>query len=100
MPTVEAKEYLLEKLRKMITCDFEVVDQVSGIRPATSDRKPLVGEHSDYKGMYICNGFGSRGVLIAPSVAKNLISPIENGVQLPEEIDIRRFSKRKKVPHL
>lgn len=94
-PTEEAKEYLVSKLKKMITCDFEVVDQIAGIRPATSDRKPLVGEHPDYSGMYVCNGLGSRGVLISPTVAKNLIAYIENKKQLPAEIDIRRFSKNK-----
>jgi len=37
------------------------------------------------------NGLGSRGVLIAPSVAKDLIAYIEDGVPLPDEIDINRF---------
>lgn len=92
-PTEEAREYLLDKLKKMITCDFEVVDQVSGIRPATVDRKPLVGEHPDYKGMYVCNGFGSRGVLIAPTVSKELLDSIENETKLPAEIDIKRFRR-------
>ncbi len=93
-PTEKAKEYLIAKLKKMITCDFEIIDQVSGIRPATTDRKPLVGEHPDYKGMYVCNGFGSRGVLIAPTVAKDLIASIEKEKELPAEIDIKRFRKK------
>lgn len=91
-PTVEAKEYLLEKLRALITCDFEVVGQVAGIRPATADRKPLVGEHLEYKGMFCCNGFGSRGVLIGPTVARKLIDSIENKTPIPSDIDIRRFA--------
>ncbi len=78
----------------MITCDFEVVDQITGIRPATADRKPLVGEHPDYRGMYICNGFGSRGVLIGPTVAGKLIDFIENAAPIPSDIDIRRFAKK------
>lgn len=92
--TQEGREYLLEKLREMISCEFEVVDQVSGIRPATADRKPLVGEHPDYSGMYICNGFGSRGVLIGPTVARDLIEFIENEKSLPPEIDIKRFRRK------
>ncbi len=93
-PTAAAKEYLLEKLRALITCDFEVVGQVAGIRPATADRKPLVGEHPEYKGMYCCNGFGSRGVLIGPTVARKLIDSIENEIPIPSNIDIRRFVKK------
>lgn len=92
-PTALAREYLLEKLRTLITCDFEVVDQVAGIRPATADRKPLVGEHPEYKGMFCCNGFGSRGVLIGPTVARKLIDSIENETPIPSNIDIRRFAK-------
>ena len=93
-PTEEAKEYLLEKLRTLISCDFEVVGQVAGIRPATADRKPLVGEHPEYKGMFCCNGFGSRGVLIGPTVARKLIDLIENGTPIPIDIDISRYAKK------
>jgi len=93
-PTPEAKEKLLSQLSKIITCNFEVIDQVAGIRPATSDRKPLVGQHPKYGQLYCCNGFGSRGVLIAPTVATQLVSFIEKGTALPIDIDIRRFDKK------
>ena len=93
-PTPGAKEKLLSQLSKIITCEFEVIDQVAGIRPATSDRKPLVGQHPKYEQLYCCNGFGSRGVLIAPTVANQLVSFIEKGTALPIEIDIRRFDKK------
>jgi glycine/D-amino acid oxidase-like deaminating enzyme len=93
-PTPGAKDKLLNQLSKIITCEFEVIDQVAGIRPATSDRKPLAGQHPKYGQMYCCNGFGSRGVLIAPTVAKQLVSFIEKGTALPIDIDIRRFDKK------
>lgn len=92
-PTPEAREKLLQQLKKMMTCDFEVVGQVGGIRPATPDRKPLAGKHPSYSQMYCCNGFGSRGVLMAPTVAKELIALIEEGKALPEEMDLQRFLK-------
>ena len=92
-PTQDGKEYLLEKLKGFLLCDFEVVGQVAGIRPASKDRKPLVGQHPKYSNMYCCNGFGSRGVLIGPTVASELISFIEDSVPLSEEIDIRRYEK-------
>ena len=92
-PTQDGKEYLLEKLKGFLLCDFEVVGQVAGIRPASKDRKPLVGKHPRYNNMYCCNGFGSRGVLIGPTVASELIQFIEESVPLSEEIDIRRYEK-------
>jgi glycine/D-amino acid oxidase-like deaminating enzyme len=93
-PTPEAKDKLLSQFSKIITCEYKVVDQVAGIRPATADRKPLVGQHPKHKQLYCCNGFGSRGVLIAPTVAKQLISYIEKDTTLPIDIDISRYTKK------
>lgn len=95
-PSGEAREYLEGKLKTMITCEYEIIDQLAGIRPATADRKPLVGRHPEFKNLYCCNGFGSRGVLIAPTVAEHLVELIENNEPLPQEIDIKRFAKRNK----
>jgi len=92
-PTQDGKKYLLEKLNGFLKCDFDVVDQVAGIRPATNDRKPLVGRHPKYDNLYCCNGFGSRGVLIGPTVSAELINYIEDSVALSEEIDINRYAK-------
>ena len=75
----------------MTSCDFEVINQVAGIRPASKDRKPLVGQHPEYPALFCCNGFGSRGVLIAPAIAKNLVAHIELNEDLDPEIDIKRF---------
>src|SRR5690606_6316187 len=90
-PTIKARETLINQLKKLITCNFEVVGQVSGIRPASKDRKPLVGQHPEHSSLFVCNGFGSRGVIIAPSIATSLISHIEDKNPLDSEIDIRRF---------
>ena len=56
------------------------------------DRRPLVGQHKSQENIYVLNGLGSRGVLIAPSVANALIDFSEDNVALPKEIDISRFS--------
>jgi len=92
--TAGARERLVNELRKLIKCDFEVVDQVAGIRPAVSDRRPLVGSHPEIENMYCCNGFGSRGVLIAPVMANALINNILEKTSLDPEIDLARFTKK------
>ncbi len=91
--TQKARETLLSQLKKMITCDFEVVGQVAGIRPATIDRKPVIGKHPLYSSVYCCNGFGSRGVLIAPVMAKQLVAYLEEQLPLDPETNINRFNK-------
>ena len=68
-----------------------MLTQVAGVRPTVKDRKPLVGRHKDFKNMYLFNGLGSRGVMIAPYVANQLYNFIENNVAIDTEIDCSRF---------
>lgn len=93
--TEEARLKLLDQLKKMITCEFEVVGQVAGIRPATKDRRPVAGQHPELAPLFCCNGFGSRGVLIAPVLAKALVNFIEKGIPLSPEVDLQRFVGKK-----
>ena len=90
-PSIEGKEELIEKLKKVITVPYTIVSQSAGIRPAVKDRKPLVGTHVSHKQLSVLNGLGTRGVMIAPTVAKNLFQYIEFGTELDPEIDIKRF---------
>jgi hypothetical protein len=91
-PTEKAKEELLAKAKTFITCDFEIVNHVAGVRPTVKDRRPLVGRHSEYKNLYVLNGLGTRGVMIAPYVAKQLFEFIEKDELLDSEININRFN--------
>ena len=93
-PTEEAKTELLEKLKTFLKCDFEVVGHVAGIRPTVVDRRPLVGQHPKYKNLFVLNGFGSRGVMIAPYASAQLFNYIEKGTDLDSEINIDRFTKK------
>lgn len=93
-PTTAAREELVEKLKDLIKTDFEVVDQVAGLRPSTIDRRPLVGRHPEHKVLYTCNGFGSRGILIAPTISLELLEHIEKDCPLDPETDISRFTAK------
>lgn len=88
----KAKSELLGKLEKLISCSFNVVNQVAGIRPTVKDRRPLVGKHKSYKNIFVLNGLGTRGVMIGPYVAKQLYNFIEHTEPLDKEIDIKRFN--------
>jgi glycine oxidase len=93
-PSASAKEELVEKLKDLIDVKFEVVHQVAGIRPSTIDRKPLVGRHPVYDHLFTCNGFGSRGILLAPSLSEELLAHIEEEQPLDPEINVSRFTKK------
>lgn len=91
MPTEEGKAELIGRIREILNCDFEIITHLAGIRPTVKDRKPLIGTHHIHKNLHILNGLGTRGVMLAPAMAKNLFDHIENGKPLPVEIDIKRF---------
>lgn len=97
IPTTTAKSELLEKLDTFLKCDYEVVEHVAGIRPTVTDRRPLVGRHPKHSNIYVLNGFGSRGVMIAPYASEQLYKFIELNQPLQEEMDIARFAKRYKL---
>ncbi|WP_432411765.1 NAD(P)/FAD-dependent oxidoreductase [Rasiella sp. SM2506] len=89
--TSRAKEEIVAKLQKMISCDFEVVDQVSGIRPTVKDRKPLLGSFPENPTLYFLSGLGTRGLSMAPLLSEWLYDFVEKDNELPKEVVITRF---------
>jgi glycine oxidase len=97
LPTEEGRTELIERIKEIITCDFEIVEHFAGVRPTVKDRRPLVGTHQDHESIHILNGLGTRGVMLGPAMAKELYNFIEFKIPLNSEIDINRFlSKGKK----
>jgi len=94
VPTKEGRKELEDKLKTVINCEYEVVDHEAGVRPTTGDRRPLIGSHKDNHRLAVLNGLGTRGVMIAPLMAKKLYHFLENDIPLDKEIDIRRFKSK------
>jgi glycine oxidase len=91
LPTEEGKTELMERIKEIITCDFEIIDHFAGVRPTVKDRRPLVGTHQNHKTIHILNGLGTRGVMLGPAMAKALYENIELKIPLDKEINIDRF---------
>lgn len=94
-PTPEGRSELEKKLKTVINCHYTVVGHEAGVRPTTGDRRPLLGVHPKNDRLAVLNGLGTRGVMIAPLMAKKLYQLIENGRPLEKELDISRFSPKK-----
>ncbi len=90
-PSQEGREELIDKLKKVIQTPYKIIDHSAGIRPTVKDRRPLVGIHSKHKQLAILNGLGTRGVMMAPSMAKQLYGFLEEGIDLDPEINCNRF---------
>jgi glycine oxidase len=93
-PTEEGKQELIDRIKEILMCDFEIVKHFAGVRPTVKDRRPLIGTHHDRKSLHILNGLGTRGVMLGPAMAKALFDNIENKTPLSPEIDIKRFHKK------
>lgn len=91
-PTIEGKQELIERIKEILTCDFEIIKHFAGVRPTVKDRRPLLGSHYKHKNVHILNGLGTRGVMLAPAMALDLFDFIENGKQLDKSIDIKRYA--------
>jgi glycine oxidase len=93
LPTEAGKQELLTNLKSILQLDFEIVEHLAGVRPTVKDRRPMVGKHPKYQNLHVLNGLGTRGVMLAPAMAKVLFEHIERQTPLPKEIDIKRFKK-------
>lgn len=96
LPTEEGKQELIDRIKEIINCEFEIVSHFAGVRPTVRDRRPLVGTHADYKSIHVLNGLGTRGVMLGPAMAKALFDSIENDIPLEKEINIKRFGPKNK----
>ncbi len=90
-PTTRAKTELQLKLGEFLTCGYTIEDQVAGIRPTVADHQLLAGTHPEIARMYLLNGLGSRGVMMAPFAAKFLYEHIAFDRLIPPEINLARF---------
>ena len=88
--TSESREIVLRKLEKMILCDYKVVSQEVGIRPTTKDRRPLLGSPPGHPNKIFFNGLGTHGIMNAPFLSEILYNHLENGLELPKDMDIKR----------
>ena len=95
LPTEEGKQELIDRIKEIINCDFEIVEHFAGVRPTVKDRRPLIGTHPEYKSLHILNGLGTRGVMLVPHMAKALFEYIEEGKPLDPVVDIIRCKPKR-----
>lgn len=89
--TQQARAELEENLHKLIRFPFEITGQDFGFRPATPDRRPLLGCHPRHRNIYLFNGLGTKGVTLAPYFSRQLTDFMENGKPVNQQVDIKRY---------
>lgn len=80
------------KTNQLLQGNYEVKQHLAGIRPTTKDRRPVLGQHPNHPGLYLFNGLGTKGVMLAPYFSKVMTDFILLNKQLPEEVNLTRFT--------
>ena len=91
-PTDVHKQLIVNELREILNCSFEVIAHHAAIRPTVKDRRPFIGLHPQFPVLGIFNGFGTKGASLVPFFAAQFVDNLLNGTPLEEEVDISRFS--------
>ena len=94
IPTKASTEELLAKAEKVLNVKLQVLEEKAAIRPTVVDRRPVIGVHPKYENLFLFNGMGTKGVMIAPYFAKQLVNFIYDNGALDKEANLNRFLRR------
>ncbi|MFM1875994.1 MAG: hypothetical protein RL266_1731 [Bacteroidota bacterium] len=94
IPTQEATAELVAKVESALSIKLEVMDAQAAVRPTVIDRRPVVGKHPNKLPLFIFNGLGTKGVMLAPYFAKQLVDHIYDGKPLDQEVHLNRFVQK------
>lgn len=89
--TPEGKREITEKLEQLISFPYSITDHQWGRRPATHDRRPILGPHPEFEHFVIFNGLGTKGVSLAPYFSDVLAAWMEKGIPLNDEVAVNRY---------
>lgn len=87
-PTEEGHRVIIDTLDRYFDIHYEVIGQVSGIRPASKTRRPFVGELPGYSQTFVINGLGTKGASLAPLMVKTLCDFLLFDVAIPAEFSL------------
>jgi glycine oxidase len=90
-PSQEGLNELQKKVSTITDAPYTVLKHQAGVRPSSKDRRPIIGEHPNYKNVFIFNGLGTKGVMLAPYFSKNFVLFLKGKEALHEEVDVKRF---------
>lgn len=89
-PSAGERDYILQRLSEMLDAPFDIVDHRAGVRPSVKDRRPFLGESPVQPRVYIFNGLGTKGALLAPFWAEHLADHLLNGNVLDKDVWVDR----------
>lgn len=89
--TEEGKELLLSNLTVLGDFDPIILTQNAGVRPTVLDRRPILGLHPEFSKLYIFNGLGTKGYMMAPTLAREMADFVIKGKPIQRDVSAERF---------
>jgi glycine oxidase len=91
-PTAKGKDSIIDRFENLIDTQYTIEQHWAGVRPTVSDRRPVLGRHPEYGNVYIFNGLGTKGVMLAPYFAREMVRFLVGDITMVHpETDVRRF---------
>jgi hypothetical protein len=79
------------KLTQLVNCNYTIVSHSAGVRPSSNDRRPVIGKHPAHSNLFIFNGLGTKGVMLAPYFAKKFVNFYLQKEVLSKDVNVDRF---------
>lgn len=89
--TKEGKAQLLSNLNVLGGFKVNMLSQIAGVRPTVLDRRPVLGRHPEFSRLFIFNGLGTKGYMMAPTLAREMTDFMILGKAIKHEISANRF---------
>ncbi|MFY0601168.1 MAG: FAD-dependent oxidoreductase [Cyclobacteriaceae bacterium] len=92
-PTEKGRKNISERLEKIYSKQYKIVKHTAGVRPSTYDRRPFIGMTGKYDRVGIFNGFGTKGVSLAPFFATQFVNYLLRQKDIYQEVLLQRVDK-------
>jgi glycine oxidase len=93
-PTPEARTKLERAAETLLRRPFQVRQHEAGLRLALPDKHPVAGRCPNDPRLGLMSGLGSKGVLLAPWLARQWWNHLSEGVPFDPAVDVARFWRR------
>jgi glycine/D-amino acid oxidase-like deaminating enzyme len=90
-PTTEAREELARAAAHLTDRPHAIRDQEAGLRLTLPDKRSVVGRCPAAPGVGVLTGLGSKGVLLAPWLARQWVKHLTTGASFDPAVDVARF---------
>lgn len=94
-PTPEGKATLCGHLDEILHIPYTIHAHKAAVRPASHDRRPVLGTHPQYPHLHVLTGFGTKGVLsfayFSAVMCRYLLGEIAT---LDKEYDVKRYYRK------